>query len=235
MDFGGLALPREELGGWTFRLETLRPMTWMERLQAVVLASVQSSSAKDSPKPSSLVTELDWADVQSVLEGKQESFRRLVERHQQSIASFLWKFTRDPLMCEELTQEAFVQAYYSLPTFRGQGSFPAWMKKIAARVGYRFWKLQAKRRQTQSLEDVNDPAATGANPTDANDAATEVHSLLARLKPRDRLVLTLMYLEEKSVEEIAELIGWSRAMVKVQAFRARRKLKVLLEARREKS
>ena len=54
-----------------------------------------------------------------------------------------------------------------------------------------------------------------------------LHGLLEELPPRDRLVLTLRYLEELSVEETAERTGWSRAMVKVQAWRAREKLKRL--------
>ena len=54
--------------------------------------------------------------------------------------------------------------------------------------------------------------------------------VLSQLAPRDRLVLTLMYLEEQSVDEIAEATGWSRSMVKVQAWRARKRLKRLLES-----
>ena len=56
-----------------------------------------------------------------------------------------------------------------------------------------------------------------------------MHALLARLPPRDRLVLTLIYLDGCSVAEAAELTGWSQTMTKVQAHRARKKLKKLLE------
>jgi RNA polymerase sigma-70 factor (ECF subfamily) len=59
-------------------------------------------------------------------------------------------------------------------------------------------------------------------------AAEAVHETLAQLRPRDRLVLTLMYLEEHSVAEVADLTGWSETMVKVQAWRAKRKLRKLL-------
>jgi RNA polymerase sigma-70 factor (ECF subfamily) len=60
-------------------------------------------------------------------------------------------------------------------------------------------------------------------------AADLVHGQLAQLPPRDRLVLTLMYLEGSSVKQTAAATGWSASMVKVQAFRARKKLKRLLE------
>ena len=61
-------------------------------------------------------------------------------------------------------------------------------------------------------------------------AAEILHSLLERLPPRDRLVLMLRHIENRSVEETAELTGWTTTMVKVQAWRARNKLKKLFEA-----
>ena len=65
-------------------------------------------------------------------------------------------------------------------------------------------------------------------------AAEVVHDLLARLAPRDRLVMTLMYLEQCTVAEIAQRTGWSESLVKVQAFRARRRLRRICEQEQEK-
>jgi RNA polymerase sigma-70 factor (ECF subfamily) len=63
----------------------------------------------------------------------------------------------------------------------------------------------------------------------AERAEEVLHRLLAGLPPRDRLVLTLIYLEGASVAQAAELTGWSRTMVKVQAHRARAKLRRLVD------
>ena len=52
-----------------------------------------------------------------------------------------------------------------------------------------------------------------------------VQKMLARLNPEDRLVITLLHLEQKSVEEVRQVTGWSAALVKVRAFRARAKMK----------
>jgi RNA polymerase sigma-70 factor (ECF subfamily) len=60
-------------------------------------------------------------------------------------------------------------------------------------------------------------------------AADMLHGLLERLPPRDRLVLMLRYVEDLSVEETADRTGWTRTMVKVQAWRARGKLKKLFQ------
>jgi RNA polymerase sigma-70 factor (ECF subfamily) len=73
---------------------------------------------------------------------------------------------------------------------------------------------------------------------DAALAASElVHKLLDQLKPEDRLVVQLLDLEQKSIAEISEITGWKQSLVKVRAFRARRKLKKLFEElkRMEKS
>lgn len=141
----------------------------------------------------------------------------------------MWRFSRDPTVCEELVQEVFVEAYFSLKSYRGQAPFLHWLKKIGTRVGYRFWKEQAKKKALMPLTDFD---AIGKNQTEAVDpsvAAEILHSLLARLPRADRLVLTLMYFERYSTSQIAAQMGWSQAMVKMRAFRARKKLKTIAE------
>ena len=67
---------------------------------------------------------------------------------------------------------------------------------------------------------------------DPAEAATVLHNLLARLPADDRLVLTLLYFDRCGTQEIAERMGWSRAKVKTQALRARRKMKEIAEKER---
>jgi len=64
---------------------------------------------------------------------------------------------------------------------------------------------------------------------ESSEAAQILHSLLARLPRADRLVLTLMYFDNCGTKEIAARMGWNRAMVKMRALRARRKLKTIAE------
>jgi RNA polymerase sigma-70 factor (ECF subfamily) len=123
-----------------------------------------------------------------------------------------------------------VEAYFSLRSFRGQAPFLHWLRKIAVRVGCRYWKSEAKRRkQTPVPTDAAVVAATAATDHEAADAAALLYAVLDRLSPRDRAVITLVHLEERSIAEAADLLDWSQAMVKVQAFRARRKLKKLMQ------
>ena len=74
------------------------------------------------------------------------------------------------------------------------------------------------------------PAGSAPPDSAAGSARELVGKLLSKLPPEDRLVITLLDLEEKSVKEISELTGWGQSLVKVRAFRARRKLRKLAKA-----
>ena len=176
------------------------------------------------------MADADRADIQAALAGDQAAYARLVGRHQDAVAKRMWRFTRDRQELEELVQDVFVQAWMSLKGFRGDAPLAHWLSRIATRVGYRFWKKRQQHSRTLPLEDWDavEAAATG-NELEAREAAEKLHELLAQLPPRDRLVLTLLYIEELSVAEAAAQAGWSKTMVKVQAFRARKKLRTLLE------
>jgi len=169
----------------------------------------------------------DSEDVTATLAGDKDAFGRIIARRQSELARVLWRFTRDAGVLEELVQDAFVEAFTSLRRFDTRRPLGPWLRKIAARVGYRHWKALARARGRVPLDAVGELPAPDKGVSPAT-AAEEVHTLLARLAPRDRLVLTLVYLEGCSVAEAAELTGWSRTMVKVQAHRARARLRRLL-------
>lgn len=132
-------------------------------------------------------------------------------------------------MCEELVQEVFVEAYFSLKGYRGQAPFIHWLRKIGTRVGYRFWKERAKNKALLPLTDFDVIEREDTEAVDPSVAAEILHSLLAQLPRADRLVLTLMYFEQCGTREIAARMGWTRATVKMRAFRARKKLKTIAE------
>jgi len=170
----------------------------------------------------------DRADITASLAGDGEAYRRIVDRHQSSIARRMRRFARDAATVEELVQDVFVEAYFSLRGFSGKAPFEHWLNRIATRVGYAFLKKRQKQMKI-SGNPVGVENCIAAEPTNPDEAAQTLHRILDRLSPRDRLVVTLLYLENHSVADTASLTGWSQAMVKVQAFRARSKLRKLLE------
>jgi RNA polymerase sigma-70 factor, ECF subfamily len=174
----------------------------------------------------------DLDDITKSLKGDGDAYARLVQRHQNEVAARMWRFTRDRAVLEELVQEVFVEAYFSLRSYRAAAPFSHWLSRIATRVGYRFWKNQKAQaaRAAHNWEGWETVVAADDSSLEPAQAAEFLHSLMAQLPPRDRVVLTLLHLEELPVAQAAERLGWSKTMVKVQAFRARRKLKALLEA-----
>ena len=178
----------------------------------------------------------DGCEVRACLHGDQDAYGRLVRRHQQSVGSLLWRFTHDRLEHESLVHDAFVEAYFSLGTYRSTGSFRSWLLTIATRVGYGLWKQRARtrRRNVISLDGIPEPPAYGGEPR-PEEALALLSQALACLSPRDRMVLTLLYLEEMSVAEVATLTGWSRTLVKVQAHRARGRLRKLVQKKDDAS
>ncbi len=173
--------------------------------------------------------ETDLNDIQACLDGDDDAYRRLVQRYESQIVRLMWRFTRDRTECERLVQDVFVDAYFSLKSYKGTGPFIHWLNIIATRVGYRFWKERDKARLFVPIEDFDTITKSENETIDASQAADVLHSLFNRLHRDDRLVLTLMYFEECSIEEIAKRMGWTKAGTKMRAMRARGKLKKIAE------
>jgi RNA polymerase sigma-70 factor (ECF subfamily) len=166
------------------------------------------------------------ADVRAAARGDGDAYSRIIGRYQQTIARRMHRFTRDPAAIEELVHDVFVEAYFSLCKYRGEAPLEHWLQKIATRVGYKYWERRQREKTIPFQDGMHDPPAKEDGV--GNDEAEEVGAALEKLSPRDRLVLTLLYLESRSVAEAADLAGWSQTMVKVQAHRARGKLRKLL-------
>jgi RNA polymerase sigma-70 factor, ECF subfamily len=179
----------------------------------------------------------DLQDVRQTLNGDSEAYRRLIERNQERVSAMMWRFSRDKNTHEELVQNVFVEAYLALDTYKAIAPFAHWLARIATRVGYLYWKKQARERSfpTVSLDQWHQALQAphgeeGFSDTlDPLEAGELLHTLLAQLPPRDRLVLTLRYVEEHSVLETSRLTGLSQTIVKVQTLRARKKLRKLLK------
>jgi RNA polymerase sigma-70 factor, ECF subfamily len=176
--------------------------------------------------------EVDLLDVSCCLKGDNDAYARMAQRYQDLVAARMWRFTRDKPTHRELVHEVFVEAYLSLKKYRAEAPFEHWLSRIATNVGYRYWKARSRDRTRLSVpvEELNGLATMGPENIDPSWAADTLQSLLEQLPPRDRLVLALRYIEDRSIEETAALTGWTQSMVKVQAWRARKKLRKLLQA-----
>jgi RNA polymerase sigma-70 factor (ECF subfamily) len=139
---------------------------------------------------------------------------------------------------EDLCQMIFIKVFQKLDQFSGKVPLEHWVSRIAINTCIN--QIQAERvrpelRQADLTEEevalVNNLAATSEElgPDRRLAARDLVERLLAMLKPAERLVIDLLYLQQRSVAEIQALTGWGASLVKVRAFRARQKMKQQLD------
>jgi len=139
---------------------------------------------------------------------------------------------------EDLAQEIFLKMFTRLEQYKGAVPFPHWVSRIAVTTCIDQLRAQKRRPEfrwadlSENEADVLDAVMTNENDVEAGDALAArelVHKLLDQLKPDDRLVIQLLDLEQKTIAEISATTGWSQSLVKVRAFRARRKLQKLFQ------
>ena len=140
---------------------------------------------------------------------------------------------------EDLAQEIFLKMFANLDQYRGGVPFEHWVSRVAVSTcldSLRFHKRRPELRWADLSEteaevlDAVIQTDDEAHPSETMAANELVGKLLDCLGPEDRLVITMLDLEEKSVAEISELTGWGASLVKVRAFRARAKLRKHLAA-----
>lgn len=197
-------------------------------VRAAVMAS-KSSEPVETVLTADRANEL--VELAAAQRGDSEAYRKIVERYQYLIGTQMRRFTRDVVERDALVQDVFVEAYFSLSNFRGRSPFEHWLRKVAVRVGYRFWKSRTRTRAMPQLSDEQWEQLRGsvAESVTSCAAAELVQELLAMLSPPDRLVLTLIYLDGCTMAAAAERAGWTTIGTKVRASRARQKLRDLLE------
>lgn len=179
----------------------------------------------------------DAAIIRAILAGKVESFEVLLDRYQAEVALIVRKHV-PPDRVPEVAQDIFVRVYQSLGNYRGTHPFGHWLARLAVRGCHDFWREYYRQRETP-LSGLSEACRTWveeflADPgPEAETQRRETRELLdwalGQLSAAERMVLTLAYLEEYPLAEAAELLGWSLARVKVQSYRARRKLRRVLE------
>jgi RNA polymerase sigma factor (sigma-70 family) len=137
---------------------------------------------------------------------------------------------------EDLAQEIFMKMFTRIGQYQGAVPFTHWVSRIAVTTCIDHLRAQKRRPEfrwadlSEGQADVLDAVMTNEQdvaPDDAVEAHELVHKLLDQLNPEDRMVLQLLDLEQKTIAEISALTGWGQSLVKVRAFRARRKLQKL--------
>jgi len=173
--------------------------------------------------------------VELVREGDEDAFTALVLRYKRKVLITASRFVLDRYELDDVAQEIFIKVYKNIDSYRGDAPFGHWLMRIAVRTCYDLLRSRRREKGNIPIEDV-DFALSGPSVVDslsALQAKDLLDKALAKLKPEDRLILTLIELEGLTSREAAGLTGWSEANVKVRSFRARQALKKLLGVKDE--
>ena len=167
----------------------------------------------------------------------EDAARALVERLYPLVLKIVRAHLPRRVAEEDLAQDIFLKMFTHLDQFRGGVPFEHWVSRIAVTTCLDQLRAQKRRPELRWADlgeaeaEVLDAVLTrgeDAHPAQGLAAREIVARLLEQLSPADRLVVTLLDLEERTLAEIRALTGWNETLIKVRAFRARRKMKKLL-------
>lgn len=188
-------------------------------------------------KPSRSIDDEEREIIRQVVEGRVELFETLIQRHQPKVFATARKYARRESEVEDIVQEIFIKAFQNLGKYRAEAPFQHWLMRIAVRTCYDFLRRHQRNRESNFSEiteedaDFLDRYVSDSRSDDlrADAVRTLIHDILERLPAPLRMVITLQSIEGKSVQEIADLTGWSIANVKVRAHRARKEMRKLFD------
>lgn len=167
--------------------------------------------------------------IEQVNQGDIQAYRHLVDRYRDMAFTIALKLMKNEAQAEEISQEAFIKAYEKLRSFKGASSFSTWLYTIVYRTG--IYHLR-KQRTTVSLDNPTiDPIVDAKNASEAlidQEEKTQVKDAIDQLPRLEAMIITLYYMDEKSIEEIAQITELTKSNIKVKLFRARKKLKSIL-------
>src|SRR6266446_7495111 len=172
--------------------------------------------------------------VQRAQGDDKEAFEELVRRHQHRVFAVAGGILRRREDVEDIAQQVFVKAYFSLKRFEQRAAFSTWLYKITVNE---CWDLLRKRKarplvyesdfseeQSRQYSATEREAAKGPDTGDRMAMRQQLEAMLSQLDKRDRAMLILKEVQGFSVEEIADSMGLNANTVKVRLFRARKRI-----------
>lgn len=175
--------------------------------------------------------------VDAVLAGRPGAFERLVREHQGLCWHIILRMVRNPEEARELCQDTFLRVHQCLYQYRHESTLKSWIGRVAYNIALRH--LQRKRiplagsgddegyALIQSVGDGFDLEAAYAD----EETVQHLHEAIETLPPLQRMLLTLYYLQEVPIAELARITGLASGTIKNYLFRSRLQLRNALETR----
>lgn len=167
--------------------------------------------------------------IDRILAGEQQLYAELINRYKGYAFTIALKILQNRPEAEEAAQDAFIKAFQNLSKFNREAKFSTWLYRIAFNTAVSY-KRKAK-VVLQSIDDVQvGHRHEGEGNAEHDDRKKFIELAMGRLNDADRLAINLFYLQEFSLEEIAEITSMQANTVKVRIHRARQRLAEELKA-----
>src|SRR4051812_10380747 len=159
-------------------------------------------------------------NVQALLEKHRyrQAFERLLERYEVKVFRMAFTFLKNAGRAEEVTQDIFLKLWQALPSYDGRAAPSTWLYTIARNTCLSTLRAESYRR----TEELNEAAGPRSDPRPA--AHIDLKRRVAELPEGQREAITLFYLEERSIAEVAQILDLPEGTVKSHLHRARRTL-----------
>jgi RNA polymerase sigma-70 factor (ECF subfamily) len=192
--------------------------------------SVTTQVGRAGAPASAALAASDEILLSRIARGEALAMRALFARHQTRVFRWLMRFVKDPALAEDLLNEVFLDVWRQAASFAGRSSVATWLLAIA-----RFKAISASRKRVDAqldeavAETIPDPADDAEETLEREDQHASLRRALASLSEEHREVVDLVYYHDRSVKDVAEIIGIPEATVKTRMFYARKKLAELLK------
>jgi RNA polymerase sigma-70 factor, ECF subfamily len=175
-----------------------------------------------APDTALAAEESGW--IERARSGDERAFAQLVDRYRDRAYAIALRMLRSPGEAEEAAQDAFVRVWRALPGFRGESKFSTWLHRIVVhRCLDRAAVLRTRRGRETELEHVPELVAEADRTLDpvARMKAARLSQLMTELTEVQRIVVTLFYHQDRSLEDVARTLGLPENTVKTHLHRAR--------------
>lgn len=167
--------------------------------------------------------------IAEVKSGNTDAFRSIVDYYRDAVYGLSLRLVSNEMEAEELAQDTFLKVFKSIASYRGESKFSTWLYRIT----YNTCISHLRKNKPNQVEIQEYHGSSNFNSGYDNllekDNNNVIKKILKTLKPDDRAIIQLFYLEEKSIKEISEITGFTNSNVKVKLHRSKQKLKSMME------
>src|SRR5437763_15289610 len=197
-----------------------------------IMQYAHTVSVTATGRPSVAVQTSDEALVQLIATGDKKALQLLFARHNVRVFRFVLRFMGDESAAEDLVSEVFFDVWREADRFEARSQVSTWLMAIARNKAL----MVLRRRTTEELDEevaefIEDPSDNPEVVMQKTQRSIVLQECLAQLSPAHREIIDLVYYHEKSIDEVADIIGVPQNTVKTRMFYARKRIAELMAAK----